>query len=81
MHVSAFICEAPEKEKRRQAMKDLLVGNAPCSWGTLEHQDKSKQIPFNRMLDELIETAYTVLVAIRKRCFSAIGRQGLFGLV
>ena len=40
-------------------MKTLLVGNAPCSWGTLEHQDKSKQIPFNRMLDELAETGYT----------------------
>src|SRR5580698_4057406 len=40
-------------------MKTLLVGNAPCSWGTLEHQDKSKQIPFDRMLDELVETGYT----------------------
>jgi inosose dehydratase len=40
-------------------MKTLLVGNAPCSWGTLEHQDKSKQIPFDRMLDELAETGYT----------------------
>ncbi|MFP5209207.1 MAG: TIM barrel protein [Acidobacteriota bacterium] len=40
-------------------MKKLLVGNAPCSWGTLEHQDKSKQIPFGRMLDELAETGYT----------------------
>jgi len=40
-------------------MKKLLVGNAPCSWGTLENQDKSQQIPFNRMLDELVETGYT----------------------
>jgi inosose dehydratase len=40
-------------------MRTLLVGNAPCSWGTLEHQDKSKQIPFDRMLDELVETGYT----------------------
>jgi inosose dehydratase len=40
-------------------MKNLLVGNAPCSWGTIEHQDTSKQIPFNRMLDELIDTGYT----------------------
>ncbi|MGA7339420.1 MAG: TIM barrel protein [Terracidiphilus sp.] len=39
-------------------MKELLVGNAPCSWGTLEHQDTSKQIPFDRMLDELFETGY-----------------------
>jgi inosose dehydratase len=40
-------------------MKDLLVGNAPCSWGTLEHQDTSQQVPFDRMLDELVETGYT----------------------
>lgn len=40
-------------------MKNLLVGNAPCSWGTLEHQDTSQQIPFNIMLDELVETGYT----------------------
>ncbi len=40
-------------------MKQLLVGNAPCSWGTLEHQDTSKQVPFDRMLDELVETGYT----------------------
>ncbi|MGA2570084.1 MAG: sugar phosphate isomerase/epimerase [Terracidiphilus sp.] len=40
-------------------MKELLVGNAPCSWGTLEHQDQSKAIPFHQMLDELVETGYT----------------------
>ena len=40
-------------------MKELLVGNAPCSWGTLEHQDQSQSIPFNQMLDELVETGYT----------------------
>jgi inosose dehydratase len=40
-------------------MKKLLVGNAPCSWGTLENQDKSKAIPYNQMLDELVETGYT----------------------
>jgi inosose dehydratase len=40
-------------------MKKLLVGNAPCSWGTLEHQDTSKQIPSSQMLDELVETGYT----------------------
>jgi inosose dehydratase len=40
-------------------MKQLLVGNAPCSWGTLEHQDTSRQVPFDRMLDELVETGYT----------------------
>ncbi len=40
-------------------MRKLLVGNAPCSWGTLENQDKSQQIPYDRMLDELVETGYT----------------------
>jgi len=40
-------------------MKKMLVGNAPCSWGSLEHQDTSQVIPFNRMLDELVETGYT----------------------
>ena len=40
-------------------MKNMLVGNAPCSWGSLEHQDTSQVIPFNRMLDELVETGYT----------------------
>jgi inosose dehydratase len=40
-------------------MKQLHVGNAPCSWGTLEHQDTSQQVPFDRMLDELVETGYT----------------------
>ena len=41
----------------------LRVGNAPCSWGTLEfqgHQGKpGEQIAFGRMLDELAETGYT----------------------
>jgi len=41
-------------------MSKLLVGNAPCSWGTLEFEaDKGEQVPFNRMLDELAETGYT----------------------
>jgi inosose dehydratase len=41
-------------------MSKLLVGNAPCSWGTLEFEAvKGEQIPFDRMLDELAETGYT----------------------
>jgi len=40
-------------------MKELLIGNAPCSWGTLEHQDQNQAIPYNQMLDELVETGYT----------------------
>jgi len=40
-------------------MKELLVGNAPCSWGLLENQDQSKAIKFDQMLDELVETGYT----------------------
>jgi len=41
-------------------MAGLLVGNAPCSWGTLEFEgQKGEQIPFDRMLNELVETGYT----------------------
>ena len=41
-------------------MARLLVGNAPCSWGTLEFDEaKGEQIPFDRMLDELADTGYT----------------------
>lgn len=41
-------------------MSKLQVGNAPCSWGTLEFEGvKSDQIAFGRMLDELAETGYT----------------------
>jgi len=41
-------------------MRKPLVGNAPCSWGTLEFEAvKGEQISFNRMLDELAETGYT----------------------
>lgn len=38
----------------------LLIGNAPCSWGTLEFEGaKAEQIPFCRMLDELAAAGYT----------------------
>lgn len=41
-------------------MPGLRVGNAPCSWGTLEFEGmKAEQIGFGRMLDELVETGYT----------------------
>jgi inosose dehydratase len=41
-------------------MAKLRVGNAPCSWGTLEFtSNKSEQIEYGRMLDELVETGYT----------------------
>jgi inosose dehydratase len=41
-------------------MTALQVGNAPCSWGTLEFEEaKGEQIGFSRMLDELAETGYT----------------------
>ena len=41
-------------------MSKLRVGNAPCSWGTLEFEEaKGEQIGFDRMLDELAETGYT----------------------
>src|SRR6185437_63853 len=41
-------------------MVKLRVGNAPCSWGTLEFEAmKATPIGFGRMLDELVETGYT----------------------
>ena len=41
-------------------MSKLLVGNAPCSWGTLEFEDvKGEQVGYATMLDELAETGYT----------------------
>lgn len=41
-------------------MARLLVGNAPCSWGTLEFAEaKGRQIGYAQMLDELVETGYT----------------------
>ena len=41
-------------------MSKLRVGNAPCSWGTLEFEStKAEQIGFARMLDELAEAGYS----------------------
>jgi inosose dehydratase len=41
-------------------MSRFLVGNAPCSWGTLEFEGTGgEQIRFDRMLDELRDTGYT----------------------
>src|ERR1051326_1123567 len=41
-------------------MSLLRVGNAPCSWGTLEFEGaKGEQIGYARMLDELAATGYT----------------------
>ena len=40
--------------------KRFPVGNAPCSWGTLEFEGLGgEQVPWQRMLDELAETGYT----------------------
>ena len=42
-------------------MGTLKVGNAPCSWGTLEFEEAKggEEIGFSRMLDELADTGYT----------------------
>jgi inosose dehydratase len=42
-------------------MGTLKVGNAPCSWGTLEFEEAKggEQIGFSQMLDELADTGYT----------------------
>lgn len=38
----------------------LRVGNAPCSWGTLEFDEtRGEQVGYARMLDELAEAGYT----------------------
>lgn len=37
----------------------LHIGNAPCSWGTLEFDGfQGREIGFEQMLDELVETGY-----------------------
>ena len=41
-------------------MGGIYVGNAPCSWGTLEFDDlNTDRIGYEQMLDELAETGYT----------------------
>lgn len=40
-------------------MTDIQVGNAPCSWGTLEFEGLAgERIGYEQMLDELVETGY-----------------------
>ncbi len=36
----------------------IHIGNAPCSWGNLEWEDKSGKLTYARMLDELCEAGY-----------------------
>jgi inosose dehydratase len=41
-------------------MSDIKVGNAPCSWGTLEFEGlDTNPIDYPQMLNELVETGYT----------------------
>ncbi len=41
-------------------MNKIQVGNAPCSWGTLEFEGlNANPIGYTQMLDELVETGYT----------------------
>ncbi|NIA14590.1 MAG: xylose isomerase, partial [Nitrospiraceae bacterium] len=40
-------------------MSEIQVGNAPCSWGSLEFEGlDGEPIGYARMLDELVETGY-----------------------
>lgn len=40
-------------------MDTISVGNAPCSWGTLEFEEgREGRIGYQQMLDELVETGY-----------------------
>jgi inosose dehydratase len=45
----------------KAARRLLRVGNAPCSWGSLEFDEAkaSEPIGYSQMLDELAETGYT----------------------
>lgn len=38
----------------------IKIANAPCSWGALEFdlENKSEEVPFDRVLDELMDTGY-----------------------
>lgn len=41
-------------------MSTISVGNAPCSWGTLEFEGKEgRSYDYTQMLDELVATGYT----------------------
>jgi inosose dehydratase len=44
----------------KNKMSTISIGNAPCSWGTLEFEGLAQQpITYQQMLDELAETGYT----------------------
>ncbi len=59
----AEYADAVVKERRHEIAvphHELRVGNAPCSWGTLEFgETRGEQTGFARMLDELAATGYT----------------------
>lgn len=40
-------------------MSTILVGNAPCSWGSLEFENIGEPVALPQMLDELEATGYT----------------------
>ncbi len=41
-------------------MKGIKLGNAPCSWGTIEGMGtESQRVPYRTMLDELVQAGYT----------------------
>lgn len=47
-------------EKNPMTNSEIKVGNAPCSWGTLEFENIGSQtIDYQTMLDELVATGYT----------------------
>lgn len=37
----------------------LKIGNAPCSWGTIEGMNESERLSYKTMLDELVAAGYT----------------------
>ncbi len=48
----------PERRRLEPRHLELKVGNAPCSWGTIENT-AGRRIDYRQMLDELADTGYT----------------------
>lgn len=44
---------SPELERAQ-----LKIGNAPCSWGTIEGMNESERLSYTTMLDELVAAGY-----------------------
>lgn len=68
------------------ALDRIRIGNAPCSWGTLEFGSlKGDRTPFTTMLDEMVQAGYTgtelgdwgFMPTEPEVCAEALARRGL----